>query len=493
MAASRRTLFDQRESSHRQKEFMREDLIKQVKSEASMRSHLAIEDRVDNARRLRALKQREEEFKLATMLLEKEEARKIRERKRFEDEQLRQELEARQVAEIRERKIKQSIQDNSLELRQLKSCLQSAAMNQERSRQIKEKQLSQQREKNMEQIFLNQLAEKIQREKEEEELKEKEALLKGRNYKEDLQNQLTELEQRKKMDYEQFLKEKAMIDEIARKIAEDDELEHLTRLQKAQESRQFIESYLNQRQEWKRLEQQKMEEENQKIELYAKMQREREADLAAKKKANEDQRGAIYEKLASEMEAKEKFKEELEEVRIELSQQEQLDRDRQREQELMEKRIRERLALIDAYKEQIRHKRLLRQKEKEEEEVFRKKMLDKFAEDCRIDQLTAQARRLKQLEHKKAVETMILERRKQAEIEKAKEAEERAKELELEKFKQEVVEMERARLLRDCAVGLKDFLPKGVLRDARDLELFDEEFKRRFENRSKTDIVGGYD
>lgn len=40
----------------------------------------------------------------------------------------------------------------------------------------------------------------------------------------------------------------------------------------------------------------------------------------------------------------------------------------------MEKRIRERLALIDAYKEQIRHKRLLRQKEKEEEEVFRKKV-----------------------------------------------------------------------------------------------------------------------
>lgn len=75
--------------------------------------------------------------------------------------------------------------------------------------------------------------------------------------------------------------------------------EHLTRLQKAQESRQFIESYLNQRQEWKRLEQQRMEEENEKIELYAKMQREREADLAAKKKANEDQRGAIYEKVRS--------------------------------------------------------------------------------------------------------------------------------------------------------------------------------------------------
>jgi len=38
-------------------------------------------------------------------------------------------------------------------------------------------------------------------------------------------------------------------------------------------------------------------------------------------------------------------------------------------------------------------------------------MLDKFAEDDRIEQMNAQKRRMKQLEHKRAVEKLIEDRR----------------------------------------------------------------------------------
>lgn len=40
-------------------------------------------------------------------------------------------------------------------------------------------------------------------------------------------------------------------------------------------------------------------------------------------------------------------------------------------------------------------------------------MLEKFAEDDRIEQMNAQKRRMKQLEHKKAVEKLIEDRRLQ--------------------------------------------------------------------------------
>ena len=40
-------------------------------------------------------------------------------------------------------------------------------------------------------------------------------------------------------------------------------------------------------------------------------------------------------------------------------------------------------------------------------------MLEKFAEDDRIEQMNAQKRRMKQLEHKKAVEKLIEDRRVQ--------------------------------------------------------------------------------
>ena len=45
-------------------------------------------------------------------------------------------------------------------------------------------------------------------------------------------------------------------------------------------------------------------------------------------------------------------------------------------------------------------------------------MLAKFAEDDRIELMNAQKRRMKQLEHKRAVEALIEDRRKQFEAEK---------------------------------------------------------------------------
>ena len=45
-------------------------------------------------------------------------------------------------------------------------------------------------------------------------------------------------------------------------------------------------------------------------------------------------------------------------------------------------------------------------------------MLEKFAEDDRIEQMNAQKRRMKQLEHKRAVEALIKDRREQFQREK---------------------------------------------------------------------------
>lgn len=44
-------------------------------------------------------------------------------------------------------------------------------------------------------------------------------------------------------------------------------------------------------------------------------------------------------------------------------------------------------------------------------------MMEKFAEDDRIEQMNAQKRRMRQLEHKRAVEQLIEERRRQHQIE----------------------------------------------------------------------------
>lgn len=63
--------------------------------------------------------------------------------------------------------------------------------------------------------------------------------------------------------------------------------------------------------------------------------------------------------------------------------------------------------------EQMAFKEMQRQAEKEEEDAFRNSMMAKFAEDDRIEQMNAQKRRMKQLEHRREVEKLIEDRRRQ--------------------------------------------------------------------------------
>lgn len=71
-----------------------------------------------------------------------------------------------------------------------------------------------------------------------------------------------------------------------------------------------------------------------------------------------------------------------------------------------------------AYQEALAFKETRTQAEREEEDRYRRAMMAKFAEDDRLDQMNAQRRRMKQLEHKREVERLIEDRRRQHQAEK---------------------------------------------------------------------------
>lgn len=87
-------------------------------------------------------------------------------------------------------------------------------------------------------------------------------------------------------------------------------------------------------------------------------------------------------------------------------------------------------------------------------------MLAKFAEDDRIEQMNAQRRRMKQLEHQRAVEKLLEDRRVQFAHEREADAEARLQEAKLEEFRKRVIEEERQRLLKEHATKLLGYLPK---------------------------------
>lgn len=108
---------------------------------------------------------------------------------------------------------------------------------------------------------------------------------------------------------------------------------------------------------------------------------------------------------------------------------------------------------------------LKREREAEEramEDHFRQKMLEKFAEDDRIDQMNAQKRRMKELEHKREVERLWQEKLTLYRAQREEELIERRIKEEEERRVQDIIEEEKQRLLAEHAHVLKNYHPKAA-------------------------------
>ncbi|KAJ2999521.1 mannosyl-oligosaccharide alpha-1,2-mannosidase [Globomyces sp. JEL0801] len=417
------------------------------------------DNRVDHFRRLRQTELQETEKKIVqTYIDEQQRTKKIAEDLQKEEELVR-EMQLYHQSQVRDQKLRQSIRENSIELRDLEKKLNHAYMNKERSLQLKEKELLMEKAKAKDAL----LDAKFKAQAEKEELEELEHQKKNQErsveYHEALHAQLEENEQKKREDYERFLKEKEMVDNIVKKILLENEREAKLRLDKQHETKLFIENFMKEREEWKAEEKRLQEEENQKILEFAKLQKEREDKAVTKKKTLEAGKDAIYDKLAAEIENQERLKSELENLRIDLAQEEQEALARKKEHEVLQNRIRKRLETIDAYQAQVADKKLRLQQERRDEEIFREK---KFAEDDRIEQMKQSVRRMKQLEHRKAVDALVEERRRLAKVEDDERKRLENIEIEIARYKAEVIEQERQRLLREHASKLAGFLPKVI-------------------------------
>lgn len=88
-----------------------------------------------------------------------------------------------------------------------------------------------------------------------------------------------------------------------------------------------------------------------------------------------------------------------------------------------------------AEQEARERKRMMKEQEERLEKEFRNKMLEKFANDDKLEQLAQNKRRMKEVEHKKEVERLWQERLKAFRIEQEKQEEDRKKMVQDESWK----------------------------------------------------------
>lgn len=182
----------------------------------------------------------------------------------------------------------------------------------------------------------------------------------------------------------------------------------------------------------------------------------------------------------------------MEQVREELYLEEQEQATRHKERSEFERKVRQRLEMQREHQEQIEFKAMRAEAELVEEANIKRQMMEKFAADDRIEQMNAQKRRMKQLEHKRQVEQHLEDRRHRLNMEKQRELNERIESDKLENYKRQIIEEERAKLLKEHAVKLLGYLPKGVIRDSKDLDLMGDDFKHKYQKR-QVDFFGDED
>mmetsp|Transcript_6761 Transcript_6761/g.17543 ORF Transcript_6761/g.17543 Transcript_6761/m.17543 type:complete len:479 (-) Transcript_6761:637-2073(-) len=392
---------------------------------------------------------------------------------REQDERLAAEIARRKTQSVREAKNVQRICEQSEELRELEEKLKAAYMNKEREAQIKESAHLIARQAEAEATMAREMEADRQRGLQAEAYREYLRLQDGHAMRAALDLQMEEKEAQKADAYQQFLKEKEMVDKVVDQIIAEDRAELEARHKKEAETKEYIDTFIKDQEAYKEGRRREIEAENAKIRAYAEAVMARETAQRLAREKDQNAKDAMLEKISGDMAARQREADEMEALRNELVIQETEEKILQKEKEKIERAVQQRMdiALANEYQRQL--KAIRREEEKQEEEQFRQAMLDKFAEDDRLDQMNAQRRRMKQLEHRKEIERLLELRREKYEQERASELAEQMDAERVEAIRQQIIEEERKRMLAAHAKNLGlEHLPKGVLSSEADMELF---------------------
>lgn len=277
---------------------------------------------------------------------------------------------------------------------------------------------------------------------------------------------MTETFNRKRVRYEEFLREKVWIDEITQRLQEEQLVEVERKMQRIQEASAAIEQYREYREKSLAQQQQQTEEENRLICCYLHEKDAKERQQEEERRAQLEQKTALADRLTQHLDQLETEARKREELMVELNMKESAEREEQRLRKRLEEQLRKRVQVRLELEKQREFIWTRQQQEKEEERMFKEEQLRLMAEADRLELLSNEMRRRKQVEHRKAVEQLMQQRRQQRIQEIDSEKERHNEELREAKRIREMIEEERIKILQEHAQELIGFLPAGILRNS---------------------------
>jgi len=390
----------------------------------------------------------------------------------------------REVAEFKKR---QQIRENSVEIRELETKLRQGYINQELAVQKKQKetlafQLKQDR------LLEGKLIEAQRKEVlQEEKETEKKEMLEKIKFKRRLDTQIDEKQTRINKAYEDFLREKSLIDEIIAEVKAEERKKKIETMVKKEVEQEEIEHFIESQKIFVEREKERIVQENEHIKAYLSRRdawvEENDRIISERRVLKSDG----VQKLGQVLEAQRVDEREKESLLHELHEGRQTEIDKIKERQILEREIRKRLDFRRCNEIALDYKAKLKAKEKAEDEAWKSMIMAEAEKEAKLEQMGQQRRRMKMLELKKEADRLLTERQQAREADKMEEKlywqEHRLDEIQ----KESLIEEERQKLLREHAHKLIGFLPIGVLSEE-DLErLGRDDINLLYKSRQKID------
>ena len=350
------------------------------------------------------------------------------------------------------------------EIKRIKNSIEQAKLNQFRAHQRHQNQVK--RVQNLikdteaDEVVLRQLENDKRRNNEEEERKKQDRI----RAKYLLQQQMKDkafLKEEAKKEYE---KDKVDVDNMINKIKQED----IAAMEEAERKKNIQREYMENAYAEKKAQKLREKEldllDKEKERKYQEEMAKREEELNKKKAAIKFEKDKIFEQLCEQEAKRQAERDYWENVRNELYVEQREHQQKLKELEEKEKRQRQKEELLASAIEQMKYKEQRKKEEQEMEAEFKKKLLEQYAQDEKLEQYNMRRRKQRELDLKQEVEKQW--QLKLAQYQKQKEQE--LADLEMAKKKEEheryLIEQEKQRLIKENENLLKAYYPTGYHR-----------------------------
>ena len=356
---------------------------------------------------------------------------------------------------------KEIIINDSDEIKELRDAIEHAKLNKILSRQMNQNLLLRKqkliKEAEEEELVLKEI-ENEKRRAEEEKEKKKIEFLKNREINlQQIRDKKLQQEQAEK----EYERDKKLVDDIVRKMREEDIATRKEDQRKKEINKLFMQNAYKERDLLKQKELENDKKQEEAIKKYHESVALREKNVAKKKDDLQKQKDKIFNKLCEE-EAKRKAEQDYwDTVRSELHMEQDLKKTKLKEKEEEEKRQKMKDDVINSALKQMEFKEMKRKEEEANDAKYKEKLLEKYAQDEKLEKEKQQKQREQLIEIQNAIQKQREEKYMQYQKQREKELDEYNKLKQEEDARKYIIEQEKLKLLKENEELLKKYYPTG--------------------------------